>query len=576
VSVAAMREYLSGIHFFFGESPEERAASMQYVGVARTQLGILKNLMQLGASVAHTRVVVLPDGATIRCSSIAGNDIVRITPPVTATESAGAAQQGLSETQPTSPGARWFVAGYQVIATFSKPTLWTSAGATLLPDGGFGADGEATSIITKSGVLVAVVGWLHNGSYDEVVWWKQVSGAWVLHRSGITWNFFDPMGRVFSGSALVWDFAAGVPVIPSLPSIPIRNPYPHTVRVAVQEWQQFSSPGYGALTIPAMAVFEINDGATVSTVGVWGGPPNNVYYRDDLTLDEWMSFIASQSPDIANYPTPTPPTVTYATIYGPFSASTGLAGTTYNLSYSSAFAYQTQLVFSWDGSTDRMTVAIHGMYNTPSSTLQLTVPLQTISSTVALSWVSIDGKWVAGWEPEGYYYNSGFFSGFAFGADQRPMRYSVSTGVQWMELPAGIPNPNAASPWIGSNGAVLDDVGTQGGTTLAQVRWTPTLFTIHPVGELYTDGVSYGGTATCGGTNDTGRPWAWTENGGVKFLPLPAGCTFGEGNHVTDDGTTIGDVNDGSTSWVVLWFKGQVVLQLNSSNLWFNDVATVG
>jgi len=72
-----MREYHELRQALEGD-PETAAA---YVGVARTQLGVLKNAMQLGGLPSGMRMLYLPDGTAIRVSSVAGQDRIEIVTP---------------------------------------------------------------------------------------------------------------------------------------------------------------------------------------------------------------------------------------------------------------------------------------------------------------------------------------------------------------------------------------------------------------------------------------------------------------------------------------------------------------
>jgi hypothetical protein len=74
-----MRE--SGVvRFLLGNSPAEVEASRPYMTLARTQLGITKNLMKLGGLPSYTRTVELEDGTVIRCQSVMGQDAIAIVP----------------------------------------------------------------------------------------------------------------------------------------------------------------------------------------------------------------------------------------------------------------------------------------------------------------------------------------------------------------------------------------------------------------------------------------------------------------------------------------------------------------
>jgi hypothetical protein len=62
------------------QSPDEAAEAQRYIGIARTQLGITKNMMRLGGLQSLTRRVVLADGALVLTGSVMGQDFVRIVP----------------------------------------------------------------------------------------------------------------------------------------------------------------------------------------------------------------------------------------------------------------------------------------------------------------------------------------------------------------------------------------------------------------------------------------------------------------------------------------------------------------
>lgn len=75
-----MREF-GPVRFLLGQSPAEIEAAKPYMGIARTQLGITKNLMNLGGLQQLGRAVTLQDGTVIRCQSVMGQDFIAITPP---------------------------------------------------------------------------------------------------------------------------------------------------------------------------------------------------------------------------------------------------------------------------------------------------------------------------------------------------------------------------------------------------------------------------------------------------------------------------------------------------------------
>lgn len=69
----------------------DTAAAQRLNGIARTQLGILKELMAFGGLQQLSRTVRLGDGTEIFVQSIFGQDTVRITPPVTVVEAGSGA-----------------------------------------------------------------------------------------------------------------------------------------------------------------------------------------------------------------------------------------------------------------------------------------------------------------------------------------------------------------------------------------------------------------------------------------------------------------------------------------------------
>lgn len=78
-----MREF-GPVRFLLGNSPEEAEAAKPYLGIARTQLGITKNLMALGGLTQGARAMTLPDGTVIICHSRMGQDTVQIAVPTVA------------------------------------------------------------------------------------------------------------------------------------------------------------------------------------------------------------------------------------------------------------------------------------------------------------------------------------------------------------------------------------------------------------------------------------------------------------------------------------------------------------
>jgi uncharacterized membrane protein len=60
-----------------------------FIGVARTQMGILKELMSFGGLPQLSRTVTMADGTVINVSSVFGQDTIRITRPVAAGEEGG-------------------------------------------------------------------------------------------------------------------------------------------------------------------------------------------------------------------------------------------------------------------------------------------------------------------------------------------------------------------------------------------------------------------------------------------------------------------------------------------------------
>lgn len=73
-----MREF-GPVRFILGEDPE---AAKPYIGIARMQLGITKNLMNLGGLRQGSRIVTLADGTVIRSQSVFGQDTVTISPVI--------------------------------------------------------------------------------------------------------------------------------------------------------------------------------------------------------------------------------------------------------------------------------------------------------------------------------------------------------------------------------------------------------------------------------------------------------------------------------------------------------------
>ena len=91
-----MRE-IGVVRWRLGDTREEVEAAKPYLGQARLQLGILKNLMAMGGQQQGARAVTLPDGTVIRSQSVMGQDIVSIAAPTAAVAVAVArAQRGVA------------------------------------------------------------------------------------------------------------------------------------------------------------------------------------------------------------------------------------------------------------------------------------------------------------------------------------------------------------------------------------------------------------------------------------------------------------------------------------------------
>ncbi len=84
----------------------DTAAAQRLNSIARTQLGILKELMAFGGLQQLSRTVRLGDGTEIFVQSVFGQDTMRITPPVTAVEVSGAEEAITQQT------AYVYVAGF--------------------------------------------------------------------------------------------------------------------------------------------------------------------------------------------------------------------------------------------------------------------------------------------------------------------------------------------------------------------------------------------------------------------------------------------------------------------------------
>ena len=134
-----MREY-GVVRWNLGATKEEVEASKPYLGQARVQLGIMKNLMALGNQQQGTRAVTLPDGTVIRSQSVMGQDTVQITPTVAAVAAVARQQQ--------EPPARMKQGGYAVVGavwadaeqSYTVPAIWYSATRRITVVEGFSVD----------------------------------------------------------------------------------------------------------------------------------------------------------------------------------------------------------------------------------------------------------------------------------------------------------------------------------------------------------------------------------------------------------------------------------------------------
>lgn len=108
------------------------------IGVARTQLGILKNLMRLGAVSIGVRTIRLPDGTELRVSSVNGQDLISIVTPVAASpgndvpEITVPAVGRMSATPPPVPGNTEVYSGAYLTNVFKGAVMNRAGTATVI------------------------------------------------------------------------------------------------------------------------------------------------------------------------------------------------------------------------------------------------------------------------------------------------------------------------------------------------------------------------------------------------------------------------------------------------------------
>ncbi len=126
-----------------------------YEGVARTQLGILKNLMSFNNLQQLCRTVVLPDGTEIFVQSVYGQDTIRITPPSATIEAPGEIPQTMELLLPSTiiVGA----SGNGGEPPVFYPCMWVNGLVKALPTPA-NTTGLAAAISKDLSTIVGVIG----------------------------------------------------------------------------------------------------------------------------------------------------------------------------------------------------------------------------------------------------------------------------------------------------------------------------------------------------------------------------------------------------------------------------------
>ena len=174
-----MREY-GVVRWNLGATKEEVEASKPYLGQARVQLGIMKNLMALGNQQQGTRAVTLPDGTVIRSQSVMGQDTVQITPTVAVVARAQAKVQAQAQVREWS---RITVLGtvYDAATGADQPWYWRDGHMTqLFPampcyDGRVSPNGRFIVVTEYDDAFVRVYDTHAPGAYTDY----SAPGAWV-------------------------------------------------------------------------------------------------------------------------------------------------------------------------------------------------------------------------------------------------------------------------------------------------------------------------------------------------------------------------------------------------------------
>jgi len=124
--VAAMRE-IGPVRLLLGNSREEVEAAKPYIGIARTQLGLAKNLMKLGGLSSYAMARRLEDGTVIIVQSVMGQDTIRIVPVVPAPQVRKVVPS--ADMAPTTPAVETELE----VSTFVVGGFWRDAGGNDMP-----------------------------------------------------------------------------------------------------------------------------------------------------------------------------------------------------------------------------------------------------------------------------------------------------------------------------------------------------------------------------------------------------------------------------------------------------------
>lgn len=137
-----------------------------YIGVGRTQLGILKNLMSFGRLQQLTRTITLGDGTGITVQSFPGQDTIIINPPYMG----GVAKPAMQDIYETIIGENVIIVGQ----SGSYPVMWTNGSIKQLEIPSGYSSGLAIAISTDGSTIVGAI-----DGHPAI--WNRKSGSVVVN-----------------------------------------------------------------------------------------------------------------------------------------------------------------------------------------------------------------------------------------------------------------------------------------------------------------------------------------------------------------------------------------------------------